>query len=66
MKKLRVIALAALLSLGGCTPVHSIFDGATGAPVEATDSPGWYHVGQILIPVLSNLVAIFRRAVIGG
>lgn len=59
MKRRAVFALglACLLILAGC----SLIDGMTGQPVDQhTDSPTWYHIGQLIMPVVSQLLALAR------
>lgn len=53
-----LFALVLCFCLAGCT---SLIDGMTGQPVnEHTDSPGWYHFGQLLTPVISAVFALAR------
>lgn len=52
-----VVLVACAVFLAGC----SLVDGMTGQPVNvATDSPTWYHIGQLITPVLSALLALGR------
>jgi hypothetical protein len=57
-----VLVLCALLALSGC----SLWDGLTGAPMETVDSPTWYHIGQAILPILSQILALIRRALLPG
>ena len=64
-KKLAIVLLVLVLPLAGCAQLHGLYDGITGAPVETVDNPTWYHVGQFILPVVSQIIAIVRRAWLG-
>lgn len=60
MKKFAAVLVLAL-SLGGCSTLSDVFDGATGGDVTKAKSPSAYHVGQVLVPVVSQVFAIVRQ-----
>lgn len=57
------MVLVLVVALGGCAQMGSLFDGMSGQPMdEHTDLPAWYHIGHIIMPIISDLLALIRIA----
>lgn len=48
--------------LTGCAELSSMYEGATGGDITQVESPTFFKIGEGMMPILSQLIALFRMA----